>query len=97
MTPNRKPLTPEEREAKAAAKREQDRLRQREKRKRDSEAIVPFPGRAPRSFIEAMKARAIFYGATEQKAERDADDPKKIAALAFHALDYFAANWYLKK
>lgn len=77
--------------------REQDRKRQREKRERDDKGIVPFPGRCSSAFIEAMKARAKFFGASKQEAERDADDPKKIAALAFEVLDDFAAHWYERK
>ena len=85
----RKPTTPEER-AQAAE-------RQREKRRRDRKDIVPFPGRASPAFIEAMKARARYYGATKQEAEAAAADPKQIAALAFAVLDEFAAHWYERK
>jgi hypothetical protein len=66
-------------------------------RERDEDGIISFPGRASSAFIEAMKARAIFFGASKQEAERDANDPKKIADLAFAVLDDWAPNWYSKK
>ena len=69
----------------------------RETRKRDGNGIVPFPGRASAAFIEAMKARDFYFGASKLEADRDADDPKKIAALAFDVLDDFAAHWYERK
>ena len=77
--------------------REQDRERQRVKRERDEDGIVTFDGYCSAVFIEAMKARARFFGASKEEAERDADDPKKIAALAFDVLDAWAPSWYLKK
>jgi hypothetical protein len=78
-------------------RREQARDRQREKRKRDRNDITSFPGRASAAFIEAMKARARFFGATKDEAECDADDRKKIAALVFEIIDAWAPNWYSKK
>jgi hypothetical protein len=44
-----------------------------------------------------MKARAMFFGASKQEAERDADDPKKIAELAFAVLDDWVPTWYSSK
>jgi hypothetical protein len=84
-------------ERKRAIRRERDRIRQHDKRVRDGMGIVAFPGRASADFIEAMKARAMFFGASKQEAERDADDPKKIAELAFDVLDDWVPTWYSKK
>jgi hypothetical protein len=77
--------------------RELDRERQRERRKRENDGTITFPGRCSPRFIEAMKARAMFFGAKKQEAERDADDPKKIAELALAVLDDFAAHWYERR
>ncbi len=78
-------------------KREQDAKRKREQREREGDGTITFPGRCSPAFIEAMKARAIYFGASKAEAERDANDPKKVAALAFAVLDDFAAHWYERK
>jgi hypothetical protein len=88
---------PKRRRKRTAHEREQDRARKREQREREDDGTITFPGRCSPAFIEAMKARAIFFGASKPEAERDADDPKKIAALAFDILDDWAPNWYQKK
>ena len=80
-----------------ARERELARERQRQKRKRDRKSIVPFPGRASADFLEAMKARARFSGASKQEAERDADDPQRISELAFAVMNEWVPIWYSKK
>jgi hypothetical protein len=78
-------------------KREADAKRKREQREREDDGITTFPGRASQSFIEAMIARAKFYGASEQEAEAASHDLKQIAALVFAILDDWAGKWYSKK
>jgi hypothetical protein len=75
-------------------KREADAKRQRDRRARESEGVVTFRGRCSQAVIDAMVARNRFLGMSQEEAERDANDPKEIAALAFDVLDHWAPVWY---
>lgn len=94
---HRKKLSAAELREREDRKREADAKRQREKRARENDGTITFPGRCSPAFIEAMKARAKFFGASKQEADAASSNPKQIAALAFDVLDDFAAHWYERK
>jgi hypothetical protein len=81
------------RKRRTAAERERDRLRKDDQRKRESGGTTTYLGRANPLLTEALIARSIDAGMTENEAERASRDRKKVAQDVAEITDEWARRY----
>ena len=79
---------------KRAKRRERDRRRKAAQRQRERDGVVTYPGKCSGNVVAAIKARNIFAGMPKDEAEKQASDPKKLAAEIDGILEEWSRHWY---